>query len=82
MRNKLLLKLEHRNSKVFFTFVEKDQLEVLEETGQMTQIFEGYCHNFCKSCVEYIQELCVPFLAPLQYVDCISLEKVHDWKYV
>ena len=40
-----------------------------------------YCDHFYQTCIEYIQEWCVLFVAPLLYIDWISLKKVPDWKY-
>ena len=82
MWNKLLLKLEHRHSKAFFFICCERSARSVRGKGSNDPNFEGHHHNFCKSFVEYIQELCVPFLAPLQSVVCVGLEKVRDWVYV
>jgi len=61
----------------------QDYLEALEEEGQVTfEEFKSYCGHFYETCIGFIQEWCVPFLAPLHCIDSVSLKKVPCWKYV
>jgi uncharacterized protein YwgA len=75
-----VLKLQHRELESFFTSLMQDQLKESEAEVQKTyEEFKNYSDNFYKTCTEYTQEWCLPFLGPLQSVDSISLKKVPDW---
>ena len=59
--------------------VVQEQLKELEEENQIScEGFKSYCAHFYEAWIEYIQELCVLFLACLQSVDWMSLKKVSD----
>jgi hypothetical protein len=63
--------------------VVQKQLKEIEEESQISyEGFKSYCTRFCETCIEYIQELCVLFLAPLQSVDRMSSKKVPDWNNI
>jgi hypothetical protein len=63
--------------------VVQDQIKELEEEGQIScEEFKCYRVHFYETCIEYIQEQCVLFLAPLQSMDCIRLKKVPDWNNI
>jgi hypothetical protein len=54
----------------------QDQLKESVEEGKIThEEFKRHCDNFYKTCTES-----VPFLAPVPYIDWISLKQVPDWQ--
>jgi hypothetical protein len=56
----------------------RDQLQELEKEGHITiEKFNNYAEDFCDTCIEYIQEWCLPFL-----MDWISLKRKATWKSV
>jgi hypothetical protein len=67
----------------FSICVVQEQLKEIEEESQRSyKGFKSYCAHLYETCIEYIQELCVLFLASLQSVYCMSLKKVSDWNNI
>jgi hypothetical protein len=63
--------------------VVQEQLKEMEEERQISyEGFKSYSTHFYETFIEYIQELCVLFLFPLQSVDWMSLKKVPDWNNI
>jgi hypothetical protein len=61
----------------------RDQLQELEYEWHITiEKFNNYAEDFYNTCFEYIQELCLLFLMPLQTKGWINLKGKVTWKSV
>jgi hypothetical protein len=79
--SKLLDKLNCRKTQIFLTTVVRDQLQELEKDGHITiEKFNNYTQDFYDSCIQCVQEWCLPFLMRLQPMDWISLKGKVTWK--
>jgi hypothetical protein len=52
----------------------RDLLQELEKGHITIENFNNYAEYFNDTCIECIQEWCLPFLMPLQPMDWISLK--------